>query len=204
MGVFDNLIGNWIQIDDEYSSLTIENYGYDTGVKDGETGKHCVKCVAANQCYFKDEEGKKPKHFNYTGINIVDTVIKGVFPGLYHFMCHCVENPVILFNIDNIQLIIPVGKISWLFLDKSDWIKSLGYEPNDSFLEILYTKIKEAYFYGGYEIENHTNYGVKIKLKVCIEGKGIKTGKIYNLKSSFMVFPNGKLKCNTLIGGWYK
>ena len=35
-------------------------------------------------------------------------------------------------------------------------------------------------------------------------GKGEKFGRTYDLKSSFMVFPNGKLKCNTLIGGWYK
>ena len=80
----------------------------------------------------------------------------------------------------------------------------MGYEPNDQFLEILYKKIRQAYFYGYYEIQNHTNFGVKIKLKISIEGKGIKNGKTYDLKSSFMVFPNGKLKCNTLIGGWYK
>lgn len=71
-------------------------------------------------------------------------------------------------------------------------------------MKILYDKIKQAYFYGFYEIQNHTNFGVRIKLKVAIEGKGIKIGKTYNLKSSFMVFPNGKIKCNTLIGGWYK
>lgn len=65
-------------------------------------------------------------------------------------------------------------------------------------------KIKEAYFYGCYEIQDYTNYGVKIKLKLDIEGKGIKSGKIYSIKSSFMIFPNGKLKCNTLIGGWYR
>ena len=53
-------------------------------------------------------------------------------------------------------------------------------------------------------IQNHTNFGVRIKLKVTIEGKGMKIGKTYNLKSSFMVFLNGKIKCNTLIGGWYK
>ena len=33
-------------------------------------------------------------------------------------------------------------------------------------------------------------------------GVNEKIGKIYDLKSSFMVFPNGKLKCNTLLGGW--
>lgn len=204
MGVFDGLIGNWIQIVDEYNSLTVENYAYNTGITEGTTGNHCVKCVAVNQCYFKNEKGKKPEKYDYTGINLVDTLIKGVLPGLYHYRCHCKETPANIENVNDIQLIIPEGKDAWLFFDKSDWIKSLGYEANNDFLEVLYGKIKEAYFYGHYEIQNHTKYGVKIKLRIDIEGRGIKTGRIYHLKSSFMIFPNGKLKCNTLIGGWYK
>lgn len=204
MSVFENLIGNWIQIKDDYNNLTIENYGYDTGVIEGTTGNHCVKCVAINHCYFKDEKEKKPEKFNYTGINLVDKIVNGIFPGLYHYRCHCVETPASIGNIEDVQLIIPSGKEDWLFFDKSDWIKSFGYEPNSDFLEVLYRKIKEAYFYGRYEIQSYTKYGVKIKLKVDMEGKEIKKGKIYNLKSSFMIFPNGKLKCNTLIGGWYK
>ena len=204
MGIFDNVLGNWIQVNDEQNEITIENYGYETGVIEGTTGNHCVKCVAVNKCWFKDEKGKKPEKFNYTGIDFIDAIAKGIIPGLYHYRCHCKEIPVEMENIDDIQLIIPSGKNDWLFLDKSDWINSMGYEPNDNFLSILYGKIKQAYFYGYYEIQNHTNFGVRIKLKISIEGKGIKTGKIYDLKSSFMVFPNGKLKCNTLIGGWYK
>lgn len=58
MGVFENLIGNWIQVKDEYTGLTIEKFGYETGVKEGTTGNHCVKCVAVNQCYFKNEKLK--------------------------------------------------------------------------------------------------------------------------------------------------
>ena len=80
----------------------------------------------------------------------------------------------------------------------------MGYEPNNEFLQLLYNKIKQAYYYGQYEIQKHDNYGVRIKLKITINGYGDKKDKIYDLKSSFMVFPNGKLKCNTLIGGWYK
>ncbi|MCI6266233.1 MAG: hypothetical protein MR598_05240 [Erysipelotrichaceae bacterium] len=204
MSIFDDLLGNWIQIIDEQNEITIENYGYETGVIEGTTQNHCVKYVAVNNCWFKNEKGKKPEKFSYTGVNIVDTIAKGLFPGLYHYRCHCKEIPIEVVNIDNIKLIVPNGKIDWLFQDKSEWIKSMGYEPNDKFLKILYDKIKQAYFYGYYEIQNHTNFGVRIKLKVSIEGKGIKIGKTYNLKSSFMVFPNGKIKCNTLIGGWYK
>lgn len=120
MGVFENIIGNWIQIKDDYSSLTIENYGYDTGVKDGTTGNHCVKCVAVNQCCFRNEKGKKPEKFNYMGINLIDTFVNKILPGLYHFRCHCVEVPAHIENIGDIQLIIPSGKKDWLFFDKSD------------------------------------------------------------------------------------
>ena len=204
MGIFDDLIGNWIQIIDDQNKKTIEDYGYDTGVIEGTTGNHCVKCVAVNKCWFKSEKGKKPERFIYTGIDIIDAISKGIFPGLYHFSCHCKEVPIEIKNMWDIQLIVPSGKNDWLFLDKSNWINTMGYEPNDDFLNILYDKIKQAYYYGNYEIQNHTNFGVRIKLKVGLEGRGIKTGKIYYLKSSFMVFPNGKLKCNTLIGGWYK
>lgn len=204
MSVFDGIIGNWIQIQDEYNDWTIEDYAYATGVVDGTTDNHCVKCAAVNQCYFKNEKGKKPEKFDYVGVNLFNTIRKGLFPGLYHFRCHCEEIPVRIENVEDIELIIPLGKINWLFSDKSDWINSMDYDTNDDFLEILYKQIKQAYFYGCYEIQSHTKYGVKIKLKVDIEGKGIKAGKKYNLKASFMIFPNGKLKCNTLIGGWYK
>ncbi len=31
MSIFDNILGNWIQIIDEKNDLTIESYKYDTG-----------------------------------------------------------------------------------------------------------------------------------------------------------------------------
>ncbi len=61
MSIFDNILGNWIQIIDEKNDLTIESYKYDTGVIEGTTGNHCVKCVAINRCWFKDEVGKNLK-----------------------------------------------------------------------------------------------------------------------------------------------
>lgn len=203
MSKFDGLIGNWIQVVDVENNLTIENYDYDTGIIEGTTDNHCIKCVAVNQCYFKNEQGKKPEGYIIVKNKTIKDITEWIL-GLYHPYCHCVENSTNIENIEDIELIVPLGKIDWLFLDKSEWIKSFGHQPNNSFLEILYTKIKEAYFYGAYEIQSHTKYGVKINLNIRIEGKGIKAGKIYNLKSSFMIFPNKKLKCNTLIGGWTK
>lgn len=55
-----------------------------------------------------------------------------------------------------------------------------------------------------YSIQTHTHFGVKIKLNIDLPGYKNKEEKSYKLTSSFMVFPNGKIKCNTLIGGWQK
>ena len=203
MSIFDNMLGNWIQVVDNGNNITIEDYGYDTGVIKGTTKNHCVKCVAVNKCCFKNEENKKPKPLDITGIDILDSILNGLTPGLNHFRCHCKEIPINL-NIDDITLIIPDGKIKWLFIDKSEWIKSMGYELNEDFLLILKEKIKQVYFYGKYTIQIHTNFRVKIKLNIDLPGSKNKKEKLYKLTSSFMVFPNGKIKCNTLIGGWQK
>lgn len=56
MSVLENVLGKWIQVVDEQCPITIENYGYDTGVIEGTTGYHCVKYVALNQCFFKDDK----------------------------------------------------------------------------------------------------------------------------------------------------
>ena len=78
----------------------------------------------------------------------------------------------------------------------------MGYEPNENFISRLKETIKQSYFYGQYTIQTHTNFGIKIKLNLDIPGEGEKRGKIYKLVSSFMVFPYGKIKISTLIGGW--
>ncbi len=77
MGIFDNILGNWIQIIDEKNYLTIESYKYEAGVIEGTTGNHCVKCVAVNRCWFKNEAGKKPERFITAKINVVDGLLKG-------------------------------------------------------------------------------------------------------------------------------
>ena len=110
MSVFDNILGNWIQVVDNQNNITIEDYGYDTGVIEGTTKNHCVKCVAVNKCCFKNEENKKPKPFDITGIDILNGIINRLISGLYHFRCHCKEVPVQINSIDEIELIVPEGK----------------------------------------------------------------------------------------------
>ncbi len=78
MNVFNDILGSWIQVVDDKSNYTIEDYGYDTGVIEGTTANHCVKCVTVNRCYFKNEENKKPKPFDITRIDILDSILDAI------------------------------------------------------------------------------------------------------------------------------
>ena len=82
----------------------------------------------------------------------------------------------------------------------------MGYyeKDNEIFVDRLLQKTKEAYFYGQYYIINHTNFGCKINLNIDIPGNNEKKDKTYKLTTNYMIFPNGKLKMNTPIGGWQK
>ena len=75
----------WIQINDEKTSCgwTIEDFPLSPGVDENLTKPHCWKCVTVNQCWFKNEEEKKPKKFDYSKYKLVPN------KGLYHFFCHC-------------------------------------------------------------------------------------------------------------------
>ena len=196
----ERMFDNWIQVVDPQNSITIAHYGYDTGVIEGTTDNHCVKCTSANYCWFKDEKDKKPKPFQNTP-NILYSIAKRLMSGLYHPNCHCEERPITAPSPDEIKLIIPSGKIGWLFKDKADWINSMGYDLDETLLNYLYQCIKEAYCQGNYYITKHDRYGVKANFDLQFQGANTKNDKTYKIKSAFMFFPNGHLKCNTLIGG---
>lgn len=202
MSIFDGLLDNWIMVTDDKNFFTIEDFEHNTGVTGEITKRHCEKCVAVNNCWFKNSKGKKPEPFDFTGISFLDSIINDILPGLYHFRCHCKEALIEVYDIEQIILLVDPGKINWLFSDKGNWIRSFGHAPNDQFINLLYDLIKNAYFTGSYETLSHDKYGFKINLFITIPGKNEKSGKYYNVKSGFMIFPNGKLKCNTLIGGW--
>lgn len=207
MGMFDEInkkFGAWIQvIDCNNDSVTIEDFDYKSGVNGTITMSHCNKCVAVNKCWFKNEKDKKPEPYPILGIEVLDDFINAVTPGLYHYKCHCYESTIMNPCVNDIKLIIPAGKESWLFGDKENWIRSMGYEDNTQFLEVVCNCLKQAYCDGEYRIIGHDNYGVKANFFLKMPGQGIKRDKIYNIKSAFMIFPNGKLKCNTIVGGWW-
>ena len=192
MGIFDNYFGKWIKVVDSSCFLTIEDFNYNTGVIEGTTDNHCSKCVAVNQCWFKDENNKKPEPLLQTGIIILDEIISGFIPGLYHYNCHCKEIPISNPNENDIQLIISEGKINWLFLDKGEWVNSMGYYNDDYFIQILEKEIKKSYCMGKYQKVKHTNFGFQINIFVNIKGE--------NEKITIQVVGNGPLGTMVVCG----
>ncbi len=101
----------------------------------------------------------------------------------------------------DIKLLCPEGKVGWLFRDKSDWIRRLGYEPNEKFVDYIKDLVVKNYCLGQYKINSISKYGVEIAVFIDIEGRGEESNRIFIAKSGWMVFSNGKLKCNTFLSG---
>ena len=195
-----NWSNDWIQIVDNLNNAVIDDFDYKIGIQGSVTQKHCVKCIAVNQCWFANEKNKKPKPMSYSVEQVLNDSKNAM--GLYHYNCHCKEIDIPTPNESDIGLICPKGKDEWLFRDKTPWIRSLGYENDNEFLEYLKKKVVKSYCLGRYVILRIDNHGVAINVFVDIEGGGEKVNKTYRVKSGWMVFSNGKLKCNTFIGGW--
>lgn len=153
-----------------------------------------------NKCWFVDEDNKKPTEFSYDNILLMLLPFKGV----YHPFCHCQKIHCNKPPKDMVKLIMLKGKIDYFFKDKLGWFYSCGYRDNerDEFVKIVENLVKDAYVNGNYEKVTENNYGFKINLFIDLPGKNEKANKIYKLKSCFMIFPDLKLKLNTLIGGW--
>lgn len=199
----DEIYSEWIKINDEKSSCgwTIEDFPYKEGVNENLTSPHCWKCVSVNQYWFKNEEGKKPEEFDYSKYSYAE--IPKSKRGLYHPNCHCKEKSINIPKEKEIQFIADQGKIESFFELKSDWFYGWGYKNSDKneFVQALNNLVLKQYRYGNYEKEKHTKFGYQINVRVSIPGKNEKLGKIYSLKSAYMVFPNGKLRLITVAGG---
>ena len=188
--IIDRLQGvfsDWVEHRDDKTQYTIEDFDYSTGVIAKVVYPHCDMCVAVNKCYFKNEIDKKPQE-------------------KLHYNCHCIQTPIDKPNPDDVKVIMPEGKISYLFERKLGWIKAMGYteEDRDEVEDLIKTLSYREYCLGNYENILHNNYGYKINVYIDFPGKAEKLGRTYKIKSCYMIFPNGQIKCNTPIGGWQK
>lgn len=208
MSVFDevreNIIASfseWIKVYDNKNPWTLENFSYKTGVDESLTNTHCWKCVTVNQCWFKNEEGKKPKKFDYTKYSFSEIPLTK--RGLYHPNCHDKEVSINVPKISNLKIEKDINKINYFFKKKLKWYYSWGYKKIDreEFINNIFSLVKTSYRTGNYETEKHTKYGFQINIFFTIEGIRAKKGNYYNTWSSYIVYPNGKLRLITLIGG---
>ena len=234
MSVFDNMrdkllsyfntnneiSSDWIKINDGSNPWTIEDFPYRIegaqflseeekqkmlGVPEDGVDDHCWKCITVNQCWFKNEDNKKPEEFDYSKYSLIE--IPKEIRGLYHPNCHCKKFELKTPNAENIELVIPPDKIdNYLFTKKLGWVNYMGYYENNyqEFLDILYAATKQGYASGNYYCVEHTRRGYKINIDISIPGKNDKLGQIFKVKTNYMIFPNGKLKMNTPLGGWVK
>ena len=191
----------WVKVNDKLSGWTIEDFPYKTGVMEDLTQPHCWKCVTVNNCWFKNEENKKPEKFNYSGYSFGE--ITKSKRGLYHPNCHCKEKAINVPKEKDIEIMMTTGKVNDFFDEKLNWFYSWGYLKSDKneFIKNIMEKTIKAYRQGHYEKEKHTQYGFQININVEIDGARDKRGKTYSIKTCYMVFPNGKIRCVTLVGG---
>ena len=54
----------WIKVVDKLNDIVIDDFDYEHGINGLVTTKHCVKCIAANQCWFIDEKIKNQNQWN--------------------------------------------------------------------------------------------------------------------------------------------
>lgn len=130
----------WIQIHDNLSKWTIEDFPYVTGVDEDLTKPHCWKCVSVNNCWYRNQEGKKPEHFNYDQYTYAQ--IPKSKRGLYHPNCHCKEMSMSSPNMHSIKVDVGEGKIDWLFENKKGLVEAWGYRTEQEKL-LLIEHLKE-------------------------------------------------------------
>ena len=196
------LFSDWIKVGDPKNKLTIEDFPYETGVDESKTNGHCWRCVTVNQCWFVDKVDKRPQEFDYSDCPEIPLEKRG----LYHPNCHDQKIKIAPPKESQIKFIIPPGKPEWMIKDKGHTLKEMGYKENEFMgaVDIIKNLIAEEFVKGNYIFRTHDKTGFKIGFVLNFPGKHEDYGKFYKIKSGWSIFPNGKLKCNTLIGGLKK
>lgn len=203
-----SVFSDWIEIRDDKSPWRISDFPYDKGVDSQKTKPHCIKCVAVNNCWFKNEKIKKPLEY----AEVPPLPYKPALLELkyYHPNCHCWPKAIASPKTKDIKIIALDEKMKYLMKAKFAWIQAMGYDTDDEneIYEKLLSLAKQAYCEGRYSKadpnEDMIRYGFKVNIDIKFPGKGEKEGHTYNLKTCYMIFPNGTLKNNTPIGGWSK
>ncbi len=215
MNVFDDLrekakasFSEWIKVIDPLSHWTLDNVEIikDVGVNPIQVKPHCKKCVVVNHCWFKNEDGKKPPHFNYSKYSILVLHKMKDIIGLYHPRCHCHEIAIKPPTEKTLKVTCADKKINDAYERKFGLINAWGYTETDkSLLKVnLIRSVTEQYLKGEYKIFKYDEFGFRISIQVSVPGINQKNGKTYKFITGFMVWPNGKIQNTTFFGGKVK
>lgn len=215
MKVFDEILNSvlarfsgWIQVKDPKSPWTLDNAPIvkDVGVDPEVVKPHCVKCVVVNECWFKNEKGKKPEQFDYTTYS--SDLLKKLngTDGLYHPHCHCQEIPIVEPTEESVRIVVLREKVDDMYRRKCGLITAWGYtvESKEIFKEKLVNSVMQKYLNGDYSIFKYDEFGFRITIIASVPGMNEKEGKIYRFQTGFMVYPNGRIENTTIFGGKVK
>lgn len=193
------IFSDWIKVQDFKNPLTLDNFSKN-GVPAEMVKPHCAVCTTVNQCWFKNEENKKPKEMDYDSYSKFNRKQKG----LYHPYCHCQKRGLNPPKEEDIKIVLDKNKENYFFNSKGNWFYSWGYKDKDKndFIKTLKEKIIKAYVRGNYingkyDFEEQKKYGFRINIFVTIDGVNENKGHFYDMKSGFIVYPNGRLKNTT-------
>ena len=192
---FSVYFSDWIKINDDESGLTIENFP--NGVSKNGVGDHCWKCVTVNHCWFKNEEEKKPKKFDYSDYKLVPN------KGLYHFFCHCEEKSINVPRLKEINVLEARSKFNDFFKRKKGIFYGIGYTYKDEeeIINFYIDEVKNLYRSGNYSLYKHWEYGFQINITISISGKNEFKNIIHKFRTGLFIYPNGKLKIATIFAG---
>ena len=198
---FHSYFSEWIRINDKSSGWTIEDFPYNIGVDEDLTKPHCWKCVTVNNCWFKNENNKKPEHFDYSNYSFGE--IAKSKRGLYHPRCHCKELAINVPKLNEIEVIDVRSNFNDFFKRKKGIFNGIGYSNKDeqTLINFYIDEVKRLYRLGKYQIYKHWQYGFQINITIVIYGKNQFKNKSHEFKTGLFIYPNGKLRIATIFAG---
>lgn len=192
---------DWVKINDDKSHWTIEYFHIREGVNETMSFPHCWKCVTVNHCWFIDQEGLRPQEFDYNKYQVNELLDK---EGLYHPNCHCDKQIISTPQVKDIEILLFEDKMDGVYEHKGQWVSEvLGYpvEDKEIFKNIFFNQVKKKYVRGEYKYKGHNKYGFKINIEWILSGGKNAAKKEFKIKSGFMIYPDGKLRIVTILGG---
>lgn len=195
------IFSEWIKIIDPKSNWTIEDFSPKTGVIEEVTNPHCWRCVTVNQCWFKNEENKKPIEFDYSTYSYSQIPEKK--RGLFHPNCHDKKQGQNVPKVPQIKILDIRAKFNNFFNIKNDIYNKIGYTFRDEndIIKAYIDQVKKNYVSGNYQKFRHDKFGFHINMIIKAESRNRNIVKTIYYKTGLIIYPNGQLRIKTVFAG---